>query len=98
MRSRVGHGRGERGLPSADLRAGDGAHVHLIGTVEQPHRPVPPVHTFRVFLRHFASFHVLSLYGIRRIARTRLQLLSSRQYARLTSVLDADEHLAVKVG
>ncbi len=37
------------------------------------------------------------LYGIRRIARTRLQLLSTRQYARLTSVLDADEHLAVKV-
>ena len=37
------------------------------------------------------------LYGIRRIARTRLQLLSARQYTRLTSVLDADEHLAVKV-
>jgi transposase len=37
------------------------------------------------------------LYGIRRIARTRLQLLSTRQYARLTSVFDADEHLAVKV-
>ena len=29
------------------------------------------------------------LYGIRRIARTRLQLLSTRQYTRLTSVLDA---------
>jgi transposase len=38
-----------------------------------------------------------SLYGIRRIARTRLQLLSTRQYTRLTGVLDADEHLAVKV-
>jgi transposase len=37
------------------------------------------------------------LYGIRRIARTRLQLLSTRQYARLNSVFDADEHLAVKV-
>jgi transposase len=37
------------------------------------------------------------LYGIRRIARTRIQLLSSRQHRRLTSVLDADEHLAVKV-
>jgi transposase len=37
------------------------------------------------------------LYGIRRIARTRLQLLSTRQYQRLSSVLDADEHLAVKV-
>jgi transposase len=37
------------------------------------------------------------LYGIRRIARTRLQLLSTPQYARLTSVLDADEHLAVKL-
>src|SRR5262249_35974825 len=37
------------------------------------------------------------LYGIRRIARTRLQLLSTRQYARLTGVLDTDEHLAVKV-
>ncbi|MBV9320487.1 MAG: ISL3 family transposase, partial [Mycobacterium sp.] len=37
------------------------------------------------------------LYGIRRIARTRLHLLSTRQYARLTSALDADEHLAVKV-
>ena len=37
------------------------------------------------------------LYGIRRIARTRIQLLSTRQYHRLTSVLDADEHLAVKV-
>jgi transposase len=37
------------------------------------------------------------LYGIRRIARTRLQLLSARQYDRLTRVLDADEHLAVKV-
>ena len=37
------------------------------------------------------------LYGIRRIARTRLQLLSTRQYARLTEVLDGDEHLAVKV-
>jgi transposase len=37
------------------------------------------------------------LYGIRRIARTRLQLLSTRQYDRLTSVLDADEHIAVKV-
>jgi transposase len=39
----------------------------------------------------------LPLYGIRRIARTRLQLLSVRQYDRLTSVLDADEHIAVKV-
>ena len=37
------------------------------------------------------------LYGIRRIPRTRLQLLSTRQYARLTEVLDGDEHLAVKV-
>jgi hypothetical protein len=37
------------------------------------------------------------LYGIRRIARTRLQLPSTRQYARLTGVLDTDEHLAVKV-
>ncbi len=37
------------------------------------------------------------LYGIRRIARTRNQLLSARQHDRLTSVLDADEHLAVKV-
>ncbi len=37
------------------------------------------------------------LYGIRRIARTRLQLLSARQYTRLSSVLDADEHLAVQV-
>ncbi len=37
------------------------------------------------------------LYGIRRIARTRLQLLSTRQYARLNSVFDTDEHLAVKV-
>ncbi len=37
------------------------------------------------------------LYGIRRIARTRLHLLSARQYARLTGVLDAEEHLAVKV-
>ena len=33
----------------------------------------------------------------RRIARTRLQLLSTRQYQWLTSVLDADEHLAVKI-
>jgi transposase len=37
------------------------------------------------------------LYGIRPTARTRLQLLSARQYARLSSVFDADEHLAVKV-
>ncbi|ETZ54999.1 transposase family protein [Mycobacterium sp. MAC_011194_8550] len=37
------------------------------------------------------------LYGIRRIARTRLQLLSPRQYTRLTEVLDGDDHLAVKV-
>ena len=37
------------------------------------------------------------LYGIRRIARTRLQLLSTRQYARLTEVLDDGEHLAVKI-
>jgi transposase len=37
------------------------------------------------------------LYGIRRIARTRLQLLSTRQYARLNSVFDAEEHIAVKV-
>ena len=37
------------------------------------------------------------LYGIRRIARTRIHLLSVRQYQRLTSVLDADEHIAVKV-
>jgi transposase len=37
------------------------------------------------------------LYGIRRIARTRLQLLSNHQYHRLTSVLDAEDHLAVKV-
>jgi hypothetical protein len=37
------------------------------------------------------------LYGIRRIARTRLQLLSTRQYARLTGVFDADEHLAVQL-
>ena len=33
------------------------------------------------------------LYGIR---RTRIQLLSVRQYDRLTIVLDADEHIAVK--
>jgi transposase len=37
------------------------------------------------------------LYGIRRIARTRLHLLSTRQYQRLTRILDTDEHLAVKV-
>jgi transposase len=37
------------------------------------------------------------LYGIRRIARTRTHLLSARQHDRLTSVLDADEHIAVKV-
>ena len=37
------------------------------------------------------------LYGIRRIARTRLQLLSTRQYAHLTGVFDADEHLAVQL-
>ena len=37
------------------------------------------------------------LYGIRRIARTRIQLLSARQHHRLTSVLDLDEHIAVKV-
>jgi len=30
------------------------------------------------------------------IARTRIQLLSVRQYHRLSSVLDADEHIAVK--
>jgi transposase len=36
------------------------------------------------------------LYGIRRIARTRVQLLSIRQYHRLSSVLDAEEHIAVK--
>ena len=30
------------------------------------------------------------LYGIRRIARTRLLLLSPRQYTRLTEVLDGD--------
>lgn len=37
------------------------------------------------------------LYGIRRIARTRLQLLSTHQYARLSAVFDIEEHLAVKV-
>jgi transposase len=37
------------------------------------------------------------LYGIRRIARTRMHLLSTRQYQRLTRILDTDEHLAVKV-
>ena len=37
------------------------------------------------------------LYGIRRIVRARIQLLSARQYDRLTSVLDAEEHLAVNV-
>jgi len=37
------------------------------------------------------------LYGIRRIARTRTNLLSMRQHNRLTNVLDADEHIAVKV-
>jgi transposase len=37
------------------------------------------------------------LYGIRRIARTRPQLLSARQHHRLTSVLDTEEHIAVKV-
>ena len=37
------------------------------------------------------------LYGIRRIARTRTHLLSARQHDRLTSVLDADEHIAIKV-
>jgi transposase len=37
------------------------------------------------------------LYGIRRIARTRLELLSTRQYARLTGVLDGEEHLVVKI-
>jgi len=37
------------------------------------------------------------LYGIRRIARTRFQLLSARQHDRLARVLDAEEHLAVRV-
>jgi transposase len=37
------------------------------------------------------------LYGIRRIARTRLELLSTRQYARLTGVLDGEDHLAIQV-
>jgi transposase len=37
------------------------------------------------------------LYGIRHIARTRLHLLSTRQYQRLSSVLHADEHLAVRL-
>jgi transposase len=37
------------------------------------------------------------LYGIRRIARTRTHLLSTRQHDRLTGVLDLDEHLTVKV-
>ncbi|HWF71609.1 MAG TPA: ISL3 family transposase [Mycobacterium sp.] len=37
------------------------------------------------------------LYGIRRIARTRTHLLSVRQHHRLQAVLDADEHIAVKV-
>jgi transposase len=37
------------------------------------------------------------LYGIRRIARTRTRLLSARQHDRLHTVLDADEHTAVKV-
>ncbi|GAB4995591.1 hypothetical protein MAHJHV63_02710 [Mycobacterium avium subsp. hominissuis] len=37
------------------------------------------------------------LYGIRRIARTRTTLLSVRQHHRLIGVLDADEHIAVKV-
>ena len=37
------------------------------------------------------------LYGIRRVARTRIQLLSTRQYARLTEALDGEEHLVVKV-
>jgi transposase len=36
-------------------------------------------------------------YGIQRIACTRIQLLSARQYNRLSSVLDADAHIAVKV-
>jgi transposase len=36
------------------------------------------------------------LYGIRRVARTRIHLLSVGQYHRLTSVLDADEHIPVK--
>ncbi|GAA4294294.1 transposase [Mycobacterium paraffinicum] len=37
------------------------------------------------------------LYGIRRIARTRTTLLSMHPHHRLTGVLDADEHIAVKV-
>ena len=37
------------------------------------------------------------LYGIRRTARTRIQLLSARQHDRLSNVLDTDEHIAVKV-
>jgi transposase len=37
------------------------------------------------------------LYGIRRVARTRLQLLSTRQRDRLTDVFDTEEHVAVKV-
>ena len=37
------------------------------------------------------------LYGIRRIARTRFQLLSARQHDRLARVLDAEEHLTVRV-
>ncbi|BCQ08429.1 ISL3 family transposase ISAar39 [Mycobacterium heckeshornense] len=37
------------------------------------------------------------LYGVRRILRTRLPLLSSRQLARLTAVFDDDNHLAVLV-
>lgn len=37
------------------------------------------------------------LYGVRRIARTRVTLLTTRQHRRLTSVFAADEHLAVAV-
>jgi transposase len=37
------------------------------------------------------------LYGIRRTARTRIQLLSGRQHDRLSTALDAEEHIAVKV-
>ena len=37
------------------------------------------------------------LYGIRRTIHIRIQLLSASQYDRLTCVLDAEQHLAVKV-
>ena len=54
-------------------------------------------HSWRQQTLHRRAHTGDPLYGIRRIARTCPQLRSFRQYARLSTIFAAEEHVAVKL-